>query len=279
MRSALQNHWPEYLIEAAGLGVFMVSAGVFGTLLEYPGSPVRQAIDDPFVRRVLMGLAMGLTAVGLIYNPWGKRSGAHFNPAVTLTFFRLGKVDPRDAVFYPIAQSVGGLLGVLAVWAVLGNPFAAAPVSFVVTIPGKFGLAGAFLGEVVITFILMAAVLVVSNTPRWAKYTGVCAGALLAAFITFEAPLSGMSMNPARSLASAAPAGLWNGFWIYVLAPPLGALLAAECYVRLCGHGGVGCAKLHHQNKKRCIFCEFGQRTREAVATSPRLRADCGVIV
>ena len=79
-------------MEAAGLGIFMISAGVIATILEYPGWPVRQIIADPFWRRVLMGIAMGLTAIGIIYSPWGKRSGAHINPAITLTFLRLRKL-------------------------------------------------------------------------------------------------------------------------------------------------------------------------------------------
>ena len=90
-------HWREYLIEAAGLGLFMVSAAAMTTLLEHPASPVRLALPDPILRRILMGLAMGLTAASLIYSPWGRRSGAHFNPAVTLTVLRLGKVSRRDA--------------------------------------------------------------------------------------------------------------------------------------------------------------------------------------
>src|SRR5690242_13308176 len=88
-------HWREALMEALGLCLFMVSAGVFGTLLEYPGSPIHRAISDPFARRALMGLAMGLTAIGLVYSPWGRRSGAHLNPAFTWTFFRLGRVRGR----------------------------------------------------------------------------------------------------------------------------------------------------------------------------------------
>src|SRR5580765_5490696 len=108
-------HWPEALMEGLGLGLFMVSAGAFGTLFEYPGSPVRQMIPDAFVRRVLMGAAMGATAIALIYSPWGRRSGAHINPATTLTFLRLGRVRGRDALAYLVAQIAGGLLGVVAV--------------------------------------------------------------------------------------------------------------------------------------------------------------------
>ena len=106
--------------------------------------------------------------------------------------------------------------------------------------------------EVAISFILMFSVLAAANAPRLAPHTGRVAGLLVALFITFEAPISGMSMNPARSLASALPASTWDAFWIYLVAPPLGMLLAAEVYA---GGGGraVYCAKLHHDGG-RCIF-------------------------
>src|SRR5262245_24900971 len=103
---ALGRHWPEYLIEAAGLGLFMVSACLFTALLEHPSSPVRQTVMAPMLRRIPMGLAMGLTAVAIVYSPFGQRSGAHLNPALTLTFWRLGKVKPWDAAFYVAAQFV-----------------------------------------------------------------------------------------------------------------------------------------------------------------------------
>src|SRR5574342_342866 len=100
MRQALGRHWPEYLMEAGGLGVFMLSACAFTVLLFHPESAMRQVVESPLVRRMLMGLAMGLTAVALVYSPWGRRSGAHLNPVVTFTFWRLGKIAGRDAVFY-----------------------------------------------------------------------------------------------------------------------------------------------------------------------------------
>ncbi len=77
---------------------------------------------------------------------------------------------------------------------------------------------------------------------------------LVATYIIVESPYSGFSMNPARSFASALPAWLWTGFWLYIMAPPLGMLLAAELYLKLHGIHAVICAKLHHQNTKRCIF-------------------------
>ncbi len=244
-------------MEAALLGIFMVSACGFGTLLEDPGSPVRLSIADGTVRRALMGLAMGLTAVGLIYSPWGMRSGGHMNPAVTATFLRLGKVAPMDAAFYTVAQVAGGLLGVSASALALGPRLADPPVSYVVTAPGPWGPGAAFLAEVAITFVLMLVILWATNRPTWARWTGVLAGILIAAYITFEAPISGMSMNPARSLASAVSARHWAGLWIYFVAPPLGMLLAAEAYVRAGGARPVFCAKLHHANQERCIFCEY----------------------
>src|SRR5687767_11974542 len=111
--TALRRHWPEYLIEAFLLGAFMVSALGVTALLEHPASPVRAALPEPLVRRRLVGCGMGATAVSLVYSPWGQRSGAHFNPALTLTFLRLGKIEPADACGYLLAQFAGGVLGVL----------------------------------------------------------------------------------------------------------------------------------------------------------------------
>jgi aquaporin Z len=256
MRDALRLHWPEYLIEAAGLGLFMLSASVFGILLFHASSPLAGVGGGPLGQRALMGLAMGLTAMALVYSPWGKRSGAHFNPAVTLTFFRLGKVAEWDAVFYVLAQVAGGLGGML-VAVLLFRQFMAHPaVNYVATVPGAFGVGVAFAAEILISLGLMTTVLMVSNTPRIARLTGLTAGALVALYITLEAPLSGMSMNPARSFASALPAHNWRAFWIYLMAPPLGMLLAAELYVRSCRR--VLCAKLHHDNHERCIFQRCG---------------------
>lgn len=255
MLDTLKRHWPEYLMEAAGLGVFMISACGFGALLEHPASPARQAIDSAFVRRVWMGLAMGLTAIGLVYSPWGKQSGAHLNPSFTLTFFRLGKVKGRDAFFYILAQFVGGLAGVVFMSLVLGGVLAHPSVNYVVTVPGAGGIAFAFAAEIAITFILMFVVLRVSNHAHFANFTGLCAGVLVAAYITFEAPLSGMSMNPARTFGSAVPAHLWTAWWIYFTAPIIGMLAAAQVYLTKNHPRAIACAKLHHQNTKRCIFC------------------------
>src|SRR6266566_832023 len=137
---SLRVHWPEYLMEAGLLGAFMVSACVFGALYEFPHSPVRQAIASQILRRMLMGLSMGLTAIAIIYSPWGKQSGAHINPSVTLTFLRLGKVKIWDAFFYIVSQFAGAVLGVVLVARFLGKELADPAVRYVVTVPGDHGL-------------------------------------------------------------------------------------------------------------------------------------------
>jgi aquaporin Z len=230
----------------------MMSACLFAAFLYHPASVAPSVVPDPFIRRGLMGVAMGLTAVALIYSPWGQQSGAHFNPAVTLTFLRLGRIRRWDAVFYVGAQLVGGLSGVILA-AILTLGLVAEPsVNFVVTVPGAWGPTAAFAAEAVISCGLMLVVLTVSNIPRLSRFTGLFAGALVAAYITLEAPVSGMSMNPARSFASALPANVWTAFWVYLSAPLLGMLLAAELYRR--ARRPVRCAKLHHDNRRRCIF-------------------------
>jgi len=246
-------HWPEYAIEATCLGTFMVSACLFGTLFEHPSSPVRQAIDDPLLRRIPMGLAMGLTAIALIYSRMGRRSGAHMNPATTLTFFRLGKVAGADATGYVVAQFIGGIAGGVLASVLLGTLLADPAVNYVATVPGTPGPAVAWIAELLLSCGMMLTVLTVSNS-RAARLTGLCAGALVAIFIVVEAPISGMSLNPARTLGSAVAAEVWTDLWIYFTAPPFGMLLASELYVRARGVGPVRCAKLAHPRSGPCLF-------------------------
>lgn len=260
-------HWPEYFMEAVGLGVFMIAAGVVTTLLEYSGSPLHQWLPDPTVRRVLTGIAMGLTAVAIFYSPWGKRSGAHINPSVTLTFLRLGKITPRDAGGYIAAQFAGGFLGTALVAWTLGRPFRDAPVLSVQTLPGPAGAGVAFAAETLIAAIMMGTILVVTNAPRWARFGGVAAGILVATFIAVEGPLSGMSINPARTFGPALEARMWQGLWLYLLAPPLGMLAAAEAFRFFRGRAAVRCAKLVHDPSQPCIFhCGYREAAVPTVA-------------
>jgi len=245
-------------MEAWGLGTFMVSACAFGVLLGHPDSFL--FVTNAAHRGIFGGIAMGTTAIAIFLSPWGRRSGAHINPAVTLAFWRLGKIANRDAAFYVLAQFAGACAGILLSWLILGELLADGTVNFVVTLPGSGGAGAAFAAEVIISFLMMMTVLISSNTARTARFTPLLAGLLVALFISIEAPFSGTSMNPARSFGSAAVANVWTGLWIYFVAPPLAMLLAAEVYLRAKGAKEVYCAKLNHYGRARCIFnCRFGE--------------------
>ena len=250
-------HWREYLIEAALLAIFVLSAATMTVVIQHPASPLRAFVDDAIARRVLMGVAMGLTAAGIIYSPWGRRSGAHMNPAVTLTFFRLGKISGGDALAYGGAQFLGGIVGIFVASLGLLRWIADPTINYVATAPGPTGDIVAFAAEATISFVLMLVVLSVSNQHRLSPFTGAVVAVLVATFITFEAPLSGMSMNPARSLGPAILAGAFDSIWIYFAAPLTGMLLAAEIFLRVRGRLAVRCAKLHHDHGP-CIFnCSY----------------------
>jgi aquaporin Z len=126
----------------------------------------------------------------------------------------------------------------------------------------------AFVAEATISFVLMSVVLRVSNTARLARLTPLCVGVLVATYIAVEAPVSGMSMNPARTFGSALIAEDFLGLWIYFTAPPLGMLLAAELFIRRYGIQRVVCAKLQHPEGGPCIFGCRGSVAGREVAPS-----------
>lgn len=254
MWRSLQEHWPEYLMEGAELGIFMLLISSVATLIYAPASPIPSVVPNLFVRGAIMGMIAGLCAIAIIYSPWGKRTGAHFNPAVTLAFFRLGKLAPWDALFYVLAQFIGGAIGIWVAVQILGEAFTNLPVNYIVTVPGSWGWSGALFVEFLLAFGLMSMVLTVSNIPTIHHLTGLFAGILVALFVTFAAPISGMSINPARTFASALPANVWTAFWIYYLAPPLAMLTAAEMYLRITGRRSRDiCGKLCPNTETRCI--------------------------
>jgi aquaporin Z len=251
---SLRLHWPEYLMEAGELAWYMFAACAAATLVQHPASPIRHLVVDDLLRRMLMGLAMGAAVIAIVMSPWGRQSGAHFNPGVTLTFYRLGKVAWWDALFYGAGQFLGAIGGVaIAAYVLRGAPGDTA-VRYAVTAPGVYGDAVAFVAELTISFGLMTTVLFVSNHEAIARYTPYFAGALVATYIAFETPLSGMSMNPARTVGSALEASYWHALWIYFIAPPLGMLGASELFLRVRGGLAPRCAKLYHTDDKRCIF-------------------------
>ena len=157
--ASVRHHWPEYLMEVGELGLYLFVACVVTTLLEHPASIVRQSISSGVARRALMGLVMGATAIAIVISPWGKRSGGHFNPAITFTFYRLGKVEFWDAWLYVIAQFLGAIGGVTLARYGLRDALGNHAVRYAVTVPGVYGSAVAFVAELAISFFLMITVL------------------------------------------------------------------------------------------------------------------------
>jgi aquaporin Z len=244
-----------YLIEAFSTALLVGLAGVYTISVQSPGSPLHAWIADPFARRAAIGAAMGATVVAIAYSPWGRRSGAHLNPAVTFTFFRLGRVAPRDLAGYIIAQLLGALAGVAALSLIAREALAEPNVRWYVTVPGMLGVAAAFIGELATTTLLMSAILLTMRSLRLRAATPIVAGAIVALAIAFESPLSGTGLNPARSLATAAFSGIWDGLWIYFTAPIAGMLLAAYLFRDI----SIPCAKLVHDRGRICQFrfCAF----------------------
>jgi aquaporin Z len=251
--------WSTYAIETAGVAVLVLWVSLLAVALDHPASPLLALVPDPAARIVVRALALGAFTVGFVYSAAGRHSGAHLNPAITLAFYVLGRIERRDVVGYVTAQVAGGLAGA-ALAVAIGEAWLAAPaVHYAAPVPAA-GIAPAFAIEAAAAFVAMTVVLAVMNHPRFARYTGLAAGAVLALFVILAAPVSGASFNPARGLATAVPAALWTHLWIYLAAPPLGALLAALVRRLRFGADASYCAKLDHPTAGPCHFrCRFGE--------------------
>ena len=254
---ALRRHWPEYAIEGWALGMFMISASV-ATVLSYdPRSPTFGLIENEFWKRALMALAMAGTAAAIIYSPWGKRSGAHMNPAFTLSFWVMGKINTVDAVYYALFQFVGGLAGSLLSYVLTGGLLADPQANWAATVPGPQGVAAALFSELIIAFILMFVVAVMLNS-KFDQLIGIVAGGLIFLYVLYESPYSGFGMNPARSFSSALPADTWTAFWVYLIAPPTGMLTAVFVHSYVLGlPADFTQPKLNPNYVTRCIHSGF----------------------
>jgi len=260
----LRRHWLLYVYEGAELAWFMVAACLATVVLFGAGSVGVRLIASAAVRRLVMGAAMGGTAVMIIHSPMGKRSGAHFNPAITLTYLWLGKIGRWDALGYVVGQFVGGIAGVGVAKLVAGRSLGQASVDYAVTVPGIGGTAGAFGAELFMAVLLIAVVLWMTNHRRLAAYTGYAVGVLITGYVFFLAPVSGFSINPARTVGSAVWANVWTAEWVYFVAPLVGMFSAAAIYVNWFGIESVLCAKLHAAPSVLCPFeCGVAEHVRE----------------
>ncbi len=264
LTEAVNAHWRVYLMEFTELGALMLSTCGFGTLLYSTHSPIKHLNLSISLRMLLMGIAVAITTFLIIWSPFGRRSGAHFNPAITLTYFWLRRVHRWDAAWYILAQFAGGLAGVLAARGILGMQLSAPPVQYMVTVPGNHGNLVAFVGEFCLAGLLMGIVLYASNHRRFVRFSPLLVALLTVCYYTYSSSISGFSVNPARSFSSAMFAWIWQGIWIYFLAPCSGMLTAAAVYIRIMGANRVYCAKVFHDMRSPCPFpCHFERVSQE----------------
>ena len=167
----------------------------------------------------------GLVIMAMVYAT-GHLSGAHINPAVTIAFAITRHFPARDAIAYIAAQLAGATIGaflLLAVWT-------SAPASLGATIP-SVGAGSALVYETVLTAFLMFVIMAVATDSRAVGAAAAIAiGGTVALDALFGGPVSGASMNPARSFGPALASGQWHDFWIYVIGPILGAAIGAFAY-------------------------------------------------
>ena len=270
----LRRHWPEFAVEAGFLAVFVLAAGIVSAWLESPGGISAALWPDPIVRRLFAGIAMGLVLTAMIYSTWGRRSGTHLNPAITLAYLRLGKIGRWDAVYYTLAQVAGGAVAVALLRSGALLP-AATRSSLLSASIGPTSEWAAFLTELVLSASAMFLILFTSNHERWFRWTGMLYGLLVVAIVACVAPLSGFGMNLARLLAVDASGDLAHANWLNLLPPLVGMQLAVEAYRLLTGREQVLCAKLAHNTHGRCIFrCQHPYQARALAMEAIRRRAE-----
>jgi aquaporin Z len=176
-----------------------------------------------------VGFAFGLALLAGLY-AFGEVSGGHFNPAVSLAMFLDGRLSSADLVRYWGAQFAGAILGSL----VLLIATSRLAVKATATVPGPQGAGTAFLIELVFTAIFVSVILQASMSERFGPSALLAIPLALVAVHLAAIPFSGSSVNPARSLGPALVGNRWTDFWIYLIAPPLGAVVAVAVhrYVR-----------------------------------------------
>ena len=194
--------------------------GTFILVFAGCGAIVTNEFSDGTVSHSGIALTFGLVVMALIY-AFGEISGAHFNPAVTLAFTYAKKFPLKEVPKYITAQCIGAIAGAAMIWVLFPEN------EYLGTTLPQIDIWRTFIFEALLTFILM---LVIINVSTGSKETGIMAGIAIGGVVWFEAqfagPITGASMNPARSIGPALVSGHLEHLWLYILAPILGALLA-----------------------------------------------------
>jgi aquaporin Z len=194
--------------------------GTFALVFAGTGAIVSNEVSGGAITHPGIALTFGLVVLAMIYT-FGDISGAHLNPAVTIAFCAARRMPFRDAPMYIVAQVLGGMTASAFLRFLFPqNKMLGA------TLPAG-SASQSFVLEVILTFLLMLTILNVSTGAKEKGITaGIAVGAIIALEAMFAGPISGASMNPARSLAPAVVSGHLNHLWIYIFAPVLGAVLA-----------------------------------------------------
>lgn len=204
------------LLVLVGLSLVIVMFGA--------GSPIVGLVPHEGLRRLITGFFFGTTAALIAVSPVGKVSGAHLNPVVTLAFWLMRKLDVKIVVGYVLAQSAGAVIGCLPLlaWGAMGRS-----VDFGATLPGQgYTIGTVLLGEVVATFTVISLLAIFLGFRNLRPFTPAILPFIYAVLVYAEAPVSGTSTNPARSLGPAILGGQWQGWWIYWVGPIIGAFVA-----------------------------------------------------
>jgi aquaporin Z len=241
-------------MEAAEMAMLMLCICAAGSLLYGRNSAVANLGLSWLARSALMGAIVAAATLIIIRSPFGRRSGAHFNPALTVAYFSLGRIQRWDAFSYVIAHFLGGIAGVFFAHQLLGANLSDFPVRYVITLPGRNGSMIAFIAEVITSFALMEVVLLATNHRRLARYTPLLVALVTVFYYMLSMSISGYSVNPARSFSSALFAHIWQGIWIYFIAPGFGMLAAATLYRKIAGADRIYCAKVFHDFQSNCPF-------------------------
>jgi MIP family channel proteins len=198
--------------------------GTFFLVLIGPGSAMVNAYSGGSLGQVGIALAFAFVVVAMIY-ALGHLSGAHINPAVTLAFWSARRFPPAEVIPYVLAQCVGAVAASLALRAAMG------PVGNMGATLPRIPIAAAFGVEWLLSFVLMFVIMAVATDERVADGFAALAVGLTVGFCALMGgPLTGASMNPARSLGPALVGGVWQSHWLYWLSPITAMIVAARAY-------------------------------------------------
>ncbi|RYE35835.1 MAG: aquaporin family protein [Sphingobacteriaceae bacterium] len=229
----IKNNWQFYIMEALAIAGFVLSAAFTTIFLEHPDSPVAHTMlaVHPLLKSIILGLIMGVY-IFAIAKAVGKLSGAQANPMLSWAFFRIKKISLANFCAYCAAQFLGAIAAILLLKLTFGKIFANPLIDYSLTKPKPgHSLGTSLIAEFIISFIFVLITLFVLSSKKLEKYNAMIAGLLIALFLIIELPYSGMSMNPARSFASALIAWKWEEIWVYFVAPAIGMLLATEIFL------------------------------------------------